>query len=174
MAPSTLSTITTNQMRRLQTLYSQYAAHAIDGNSRDARMAWASEQTGRAIASFKDLVFAEAQHLIDALQAQLGTAPTKPRPRRQRLSRDAAQKAGTEGRRGNESNDVTMAGPAEFARIQYALDQLSWSQSQLEAWLRSSRSPLGKRTQPQIRTLRDANRVWWALKGMMDARKGRV
>jgi hypothetical protein len=173
MSPNMPSTITTNQMRRLQTLYSQYASHAIDGNSREARMAWASEQTGRAIASFKDLTFAEAKHLIDALQAQLGVALSKPKSRRPRLSRDDAHKAGTEGRKGFESNDVTMAGPAEFARIQYALDQLGWSQAQLDAWLHSSRSPLGKKAQPQIRTLKDANRVWWALKGMMDARKGK-
>jgi len=43
--------------------------------------------------------------------------------------------------------------------------------AQLDALLRSSRSPLGQRATPAIRTLKDANRVWWALKRMADARK---
>jgi hypothetical protein len=103
--------ITKNLLRRLQTLYGQLARH------------WASEQTGRAIASFSDLTFEESKTLIDGLQGQLGVrAPLR---KRRRLSRDAAQRAGTEGRRGNTSNDVTMAGPAEFARINYALDLLA-------------------------------------------------
>lgn len=133
----------------------------------------ASEQAGRPIASFSDLTREEANALIDTLQAVVGSSSkTQKRPRR--LSREEAYKAGTEGRRGYESNDVTMAGKADLARIKYALGELGWSQEQLEGWLRSARSPLGKKAQPQIRTLRDANRVWWALKGMMDARKGRA
>jgi hypothetical protein len=170
--PTMPTRINANQMRRLQTLYGQFARHAIEGSSREARLQWASEQVGRPIASFSECTFAEARGLIDTLQGQLGVK--HPARKRKRLTREEARKAGTEGRRGYESNDVTMAGAAEFARIQYALDQLGWTQAQLEGWLRSSRSPLGKRSDPQIRTLRDANRVWWALKGMMDARKGRV
>ena len=90
------------------------------------------------------------------------------RPRK-RLDRASAQKAGTEGRRGNESNETTIAGPAEFARIRYVLDLLGWNQTQLDAWLRSSRSPLKSKASPAIRTLGDANRVYWALKGMATA-----
>jgi hypothetical protein len=161
--------ITKNLLRRLQTLYGQLARHTQEGSDRVARLRWASEQTGRAIASFSDLTFEESKTLIDGLQGQLGVrAPLR---KRRRLSRDAAQRAGTEGRRGNTSNDVTMAGPAEFARINYALDLLGWNQEQLDALLRSSRSPLGQRATPAIRTLKDANRVWWALKRMADARK---
>src|ERR1035437_10033754 len=166
--------ITPNQLRRLQTIYSQYAAHALEGNGREGRLTWASEQAGRPITSFKDLTMAEAKHSTDGLQASLGVPETKPKARRRRLSREEARKAGTEGRRGVESNEVTLAGPAEFARIQYALDQLGWSQAQFEGWLRSTYSPLKNKTHPQIRTLHDANRVWWALKGMMDAKKRRV
>ena len=124
--------------------------------------------------SFSDLSQADALHLIDGLQGQLGiNVPAKPR---RRLSREAAFKAGTEGRRGFESPEITLAGPSELARIQYALDLLGWNQAQLEGWLKSPRSPLGRKASPQIRTLFDANRVWWALKKMAVARglwKGR-
>jgi hypothetical protein len=161
-------TITKNQLRRLQTLYGQLAAHAQEGSDRSSRLQWASDQVGRPIASFSVLTFEEAKRLIDGLQGQLGVKA--PAAKHRRLDRDAARRAGTEGRRGNTSNETTIAGAAEFARIQYALDMLSWSQDQLDAWLRSPRSPLGRRATPSIRTLKDANRVWWALKGMATAR----
>jgi hypothetical protein len=157
--------ITPNQMRRLQTLYGQLAAHAQEGADRASRLRWASEQAGRSIASFSELTSQEATRLIDGLQGQLGVKA--PAQKRRRLDRDAARRAGTEGRRGDVSNQATMAGAAEFARIQHALDLLGWTQEQLDAWLRSPRSPLGRRASPSIRTLGDANRVWWALKGML-------
>ncbi len=161
--------ITPNQLRRLQTLYGQFAAHGIGEGGREARLKWASEQARRPIASFRDLRSEEARLLTDTLQDQLGVK--HPVKRRRRLGRDDAKKAGTEGRRGNETNDVTLAGPGELARIQYALDEIGWSQEQLEGWLRSPRSPLSNKAQPKIRTLGEANRVWWALKHMMDAKK---
>ncbi|MDE3162517.1 MAG: hypothetical protein KGL64_04585 [Acidobacteriota bacterium] len=100
-------------------------------------------------------------HLIDGLQGQLGLhAPRK----RRSLDRESARRAGTEGRKGSSSASVTLACAADLARIQHALTMIGWNESQLEAWLRSSRSPLGSRSNPTIRTLADANRVWWALK----------
>jgi hypothetical protein len=156
--------ISAGQMKRLQVLYSQLARHTQEGADRESRLRWASQLLQRPIASFGDLSQGDARHLIDTLQAQLGVkVPAKPR---RRLSREAAYKAGTEGRRGNDSAEVTLVSQADLARIQYALDMLGWNQAQLDAWLRSPRSPMGRKASPQIRTLRDANRVWWALKGM--------
>lgn len=166
--------ISKGQLKRLQVLYSQLARHTDQSNDRAARIAWAAQLVGRPIASFSDLTGSDARHLIDTLQGQLGVNVPAQRPRRgrPRLGRDAAHKAGTEGRRGNSSNEITLAGPAEFARIEYMLDQLGWNQAQLTGWLSSPRSPLNK-SNPVIRTLGDANKVWWALKRMADARKVR-
>ncbi|MDR3798001.1 MAG: hypothetical protein P4K93_07600 [Terracidiphilus sp.] len=166
--------ITPGQMKRLQVLYGQLARHTQEGADRASRMAWASKLLLRPIMSFKDLSDHDARHLIDTIQGQLGVkVPARPR---KRLDRDTAQKAGTEGRRGYQSNETTLAGPSEFARIRYVLDLIGWSQAQFEGWLRSSRSPLSNRTNPVIRTLYEANRVYWALKGMATAQgkwKGR-
>lgn len=164
--------ITPGQLRRLQVLYGQLCAHTDQGKDRDSRLIWASTLIERSIASFSDLTQADARHLIDCLQASLCIPPTeRPRPRRRRMSRDAAQRAGTEGRRGNSSKETTLTGPTDLARIRYALDTLGWSQTQLDGWLRSPSSPLGKKSSPEIRTLADANRIWWALKRMIDRRK---
>lgn len=162
-----MSGITSPQLKRLQVLYSQLARHTQEGTDRESRLAWASQLLCRNISSFSDLGQDDARHLIDTLQAQLGVKTPSQRPR---LSRDDAERAGNEGRRRDTSNRATIAGPADLARIQYALDLLGWNQEQLDGWLRSTRSPLGKRAIPQIRTVGDANRVWWALKGMAQAR----
>ena len=160
-------TITVKQMRRLQTLYSQYAAHAIEGNSREARIQWASDQVGRAIGSFSELTFAEAKHLVDSLAAQL---PAQ-KPQRRRLSRDAAHRAGTDGRRGSEySSQPQMASAEDLAAIESYYMRLGWSRTQFDAWLSSPHSPLSKRARPSIATSADANRVRWALKGMLKQR----
>jgi hypothetical protein len=159
--------ITANQMRRLQTLYGQLAAHALEGSDRESRLKWVSDQVGHAVASFKDLTAEEAHRLIDGLQGQMHMKfPAQRSRRRPRLDRDAAHRAGTEGRKGNTSREVTIVSEADLARIRYALDLLGWNQAQLDAWLSSPRSPLGRRANPSIRTLADANRVWWALKRM--------
>jgi hypothetical protein len=159
--------ISAGQMKRLQVLYGHLARHTQQGADRDARMAWAAELLQRPIDSFKDLTQQEATMLIDTLQGQLGIkTPAKKR----RLDRDAAHRAGTEGRRGSSSNSATLASAEDWARIRYALGILGWSQEQLDAWLRSPKSPLGKRSSPAIRTLGDANRVWWALKNMAKSR----
>ncbi|QNI34493.1 hypothetical protein H7849_11720 [Alloacidobacterium dinghuense] len=161
--------ITTGQMKRLQVLYGQLARHTFDGGNggREARLEWASQLVRRKISSFSELTFEDARHLIDVTQAQLGVkAPATSK----RMDRERARRAGTEGRKGSDDSSVTLVGPEELARIQRALDVLGWSQAQFEGWLRSPRSPLGKKSNPSIRTLREANRVWWALKGMAQAR----
>lgn len=157
------NTISNGQLKRLQALYGQLARHTQQDTDRAARIAWAQSLVERAIESFKDLSGEEAKLLIDTLQGQLGVkAPQAGK----RLDREAAQRAGTEGRRNDPSKQRTLASAADLARIKYALDLLGWSQEQLDGWLRSPRSPLGKRSSPAIRTLYDANRVWWALKNM--------
>lgn len=157
--------ITNSQMRRLQTLYGQLAAHAIEGNDRESRLRWATDQVGRAIASFKDLTADEAHRLIDGLQGQLGVkAPAKPR---RRLSSDAAHRAGTDGRHDADNAQPQMVSAEDLAVIEDFYARLGWTRAQFDAWLASPRSPLKKRARPVITTLADANRVRWALKGML-------
>jgi hypothetical protein len=55
-----------------------------------------------------------------------------------------------------------MASIADLARIGEQMTRLSWDRARLEAFLRSLRGPLKGRT--EIRTLGDANKVYWALK----------
>jgi len=160
------SSITSGQMKRLQVLYAQLARRTMEGTDRASRLVWAAAQIGRSIASFHDLTQDEARHLIDSTQAQLGVKV----PPKKRLDRDAAHRAGTEGRRSDTSNQSTLVSPADMARIQHALEILGWSQAQLDGWLRSPSSPLRNHSQASIRTLGDANRVWWALKRMAVAR----
>jgi hypothetical protein len=162
--------LTKHQLKRLQTLYGQLAGHAQESSDRSSRLRWASEQTGRAIASFKDLTVDEAKRLIDGLQGQLGVkAPSRPR---RRLDRDAARRAGTEGRKGNTefSAQPQMASAEDLAAIERYYMRLGWTRAQFDAWLASSRSPLSSRARPIIATSKDANRVRWALKGMLQHR----
>ena len=167
-----MSAVTKAQLPRLQILYGQFARHSIGmGLSREARIAWASEQLGRAVASFSELTKAEATRLIDTLQGGLGIAPSKPKRRPRRND----QAAGTEGRKRTLNNVSTMATAEDVERIQNALTRLGWSQAQYEGWMRSPRSPLarkvgGTRVGPSdiaLRTRYETNRVWWALKGML-------
>lgn len=157
--------ISKGQLVRLQILYQQLAHHELGmGLSREERMAWTSARLHKPVTSFSNLSREDAGWLIDQIQQHLGIkVPVKPR---KRLDRDAAHSAGTEGRRKDDGKQATLAGAAEFARIHYVLDVLGWNEQQLDGWLRSSRSPLGHRATPTIRTLGDANRVWWALKRM--------
>lgn len=155
--------ISQNQLKRLQVLYGQFARHTDQDAGREARIRWASGLVERPIASFKDLTIDEARRLIDTLQGQLGVKA----PQKQRLSRDAAHRAGTEGRRNN-PYDATpqMVCAADLAVIEDYYSRLGWTRAQFDAWLSSTRSPI-KRAQPRIATLADANRVRWALKRML-------
>jgi hypothetical protein len=57
-----------------------------------------------------------------------------------------------------------MVTAEDLAAIDALLDELAWDRARLDAFLRSPSSPLGRRSDPQIRTDKDANRVIWALK----------
>ncbi len=158
-----MSTITKPQLQRLQVVYKQFEARSLDtGTSREDRLAWASSAVGRTITSFSMLKSDEAKTLIDGLQQAMGLAETKPA---RRMSRREGQKAGTEGRHDQiHGRETTMVSGDDIKRIQRELDRLGWNQERLDAFLASTRSPIGGRT--QIRTLGDANRVYWALKHM--------
>jgi hypothetical protein len=160
--------ITPAQLAALQTLYSQWQARTITGSDpRSVRLAWASETLGRKVASFKELTGLEAFRLINALKVSLGQA-TNDRPRRRRIrSRDAAQAAATAGRRGVQASVVYMVSADDLARIENAIARLGWTHDRFDAWLRSSSSPFASKSDPQIRTLADANRVWWGLKSLL-------
>lgn len=159
--------ISKSQLRRLQTLYGQLAAHAVEGSDRASRLGWASDQVGRTIGSFSELTSDEARRLIDGLQGQLGVRA----PATKRLKSDTAHRAGTDGRRGSPYSDQPqLVAPADLDVITSFYMRLGWTREQFDAWLSSSRSPLKGRAHPRIVTLADANRVRWALKGMLQNR----
>jgi hypothetical protein len=169
------ATLSKGQLKRLQVLYSQYAARDLMApNTREERLRWASQQLARSVSSFSDLDTREAKSLIDQLQGFLGIKETR-RPRR--MSRRDAEKAATEGRYDQKHSEQTLASAEDFARIRHGMDLLGWDQARLDAWLRSASSPLARKVngvrmasaEPAIRTLGQANRVWWALKGMARA-----
>ena len=163
---STFGKINPRQLKRLQTLYGQLATHSLEGSSREARLRWASEQAGREIGSFSALTFDEGQRMIDGLQGQLGVKE----PARKRPSRDQARRAGLDGRKDGQefAQAPQVATAADLEVIASYYMRLGWSQAQFDGWLRSNHSPLGRRANPEIRTVADANRVRWALKGMLE------
>jgi hypothetical protein len=156
------------QLVRLQTLYAQFARREIGmGTSREERITWASTRLRRPISSFSDLSSTDAGFLIDGLQEYLGVkAPAKPR---KRLDREQARRAGTDGRHDGQefASAPQLASAADLATIENYYTRLGWGRAQFDAWLRSPRSPLKHKSQPTISTMADANRVRWALKGML-------
>jgi hypothetical protein len=168
----TQTMISAAQLMRLQVLWSQYASREMIKNSRNERLRWASEQTKRAISSFKELTLSEASELINLLQSEMGIKESSPavRPRRFRSrmkDRDQAHAAGTEGRRGSRGN-LTIATASDLAMIDVMLTELEWNRERLDAFLRSPSSPLRGRSNIQLHTVGDINRVLWALKRMAE------
>ena len=156
--------ITAPQLRRLQVLYGQYCHHSLDtGNTREERLAFASERIGRAITSYSDLTIEEGKKLIDGLQSALGVKLPSKTPRR-RMGRYQGEKAGTEGRHDQIHAETTLAGDQDIRRIQREMTRLGWDQTRLDAFLASPSGPNARST--AIRTLGEANRVYWALKRM--------
>ena len=146
--------ITKPQLARLQTLYGQYAAHEIGvGTSREQRIAWASERLHTSVSSFSNLTMGDAGFLIDGLQQHLGIKA----PLKARTNRDQARRAGLDGRKDGQeyAAQPQMVTHADMARIQRMCVQLGWSEESFRAFLVSSRSPLSKRADKQIRTTAD-------------------
>ena len=143
--------ITKPQLGRLQTLFSQFSHHEIGvGTSREERLGWASLRLRKPVSSFSDLTSDDAGWLIDQIQTQLGVkAPAKPR---KRLDRDQARRAGIDGRHDGQefSSAPEMASSADLATIESYYARLGWERAQFS-----------------IATVADANRVRWALKGML-------
>lgn len=160
------------QIVALHTLFSAWHSHTIEATAdvREARLSWASESLGYQVSTFSALTADEARRLIDILK-QLCGQPVReqPQPWRRVPARDRAHEAGTAGRKGVRSAVIHLASPDDFARIDDALQRLGWSQDRFEAWLQSSSSPLHDHGEgkPAIRTVAEANRVFWALKAMM-------
>lgn len=158
------------QLVALHALYCQWSKHTIEtpGDPRSARLEWASQNLGRAVASFAELTRDEAGRLIDGLKGSMGQQiGERPHPWRKVRSRDRAHAAGTAGRRDGNSQLIQMASADDLARIDEALARLGWSRDRYEAWLRSGSSPLNGKESFAIRTVAEANRVWWALKNML-------
>ncbi len=154
--------ITGGQRTKLLTLWAQHSRRSLDvvtGDGRAERLAWASKIAQRTIGSFNDLTAMEAARAISALNQSLGVPAHRPR------SRDRAQAAGTHGRRGDSKKSAEIAGTEDLARIERAIERLGWDRSRFDAWLASPSSPLGRHK--QIRTVGDCNRVWWAMKRLL-------
>lgn len=153
--------ITARQMKRLQTLWGLFCAQArLDAKDRAARLGWVAGAVGRQIGSFRELTAAEAKTAIDAVQKHLPPELL----RRQRPPRRLAQAYGTAGRRGRSDKEVRFADAETWRLLDGLLGKLGWSRERLDAFLRSSKSPVRNGV---IRTLGEANRVIWALKGML-------
>jgi hypothetical protein len=162
--------ITARQLKRLQTLYSQFAAASADPRTRtrEERLLWASLVVGRKVESFSELSSAEANTAIARLQKDAPQAEARPKP----MDRDAAERHAKDGRwDGGEFRQAPqMASAFDLENIERYYHRLGWDRDTFDRWLRSPRSPLGRHSQPRIRTVAQANRVRWALKKMLQTR----
>lgn len=160
---------TRDQVIILQTLYSQWEKHSLlpeNEDRRAGRLKWASDSVGRPLNSFSALSHSEARELIDTLKGSMGQPLTEtPNPWRHIRSRDRAHAAGTAGRVDEDRRFVQLANADDFARIHVAIQRLGWTSERYEAWLRSKSSPLAGND--QVRTVAEANKIWWALKNML-------
>jgi hypothetical protein len=172
MAKKGWEQVNSAQLGALQVLYIKWSAAGFASGQderavRTARLAWASENVGRSVSSFSDLTRDEARRLIDLLKTFLGQKLTRPTsPWRRIRAGVPAQQAGTSGRKGVESTLVQLSSADDLGRIAEVLERLGWSEERYRKWLLSARSPL-RGSDGTIRTLADANRVYWALKAMV-------
>jgi hypothetical protein len=162
--------ITAPQLKRLQTLYSRFAAASPDPRtrSREERLLWASLIVGRTVASFSELTSEEAVTAIARLQKDVPQAKARPKP----MDRDAAERHAKDGRWDGEKFRPTpqLASAFDLENIEKYYGRLGWDRETFERWLRSPRSPLDRRSQPQIRTVAQANRVRWGLQRLLKKR----
>jgi hypothetical protein len=167
---SEVQPINVRQLKRLQTLYSQFAAASADPRTRtrEERLLWASLVVGRKVESFSELSSAEANTAIARLQKDTPQTKRRPKP----MDRAAAERHAKDGRwdGGEFRQSPQMASAVDLENIERYFHRLGWDRDTFDRWLRSPRSPLGRRSRPQIRTVAQANRVRWALKKMLKAR----
>jgi hypothetical protein len=163
--------ITAQQLKRLQTMYSQIAAASGDPltRSREARLLWASLIVGRTVASFSELTSEEAVIAIARLQKDAPQAKARPKP----MDCEQAERHAKDGRWDGEKFRPTpqLASAFDLENIERYFHRLGWDRDTFNRWLRSPRSPLGRRSQPQILTVAQANRVRWALQRMLKKRE---
>lgn len=157
---------TKQQIAKVQVVYAQLAKREVGvENNRETRLQWASKLLNREVISFSSLKRGEAIHLIDQAQGALGVAfvPHK------LSTRSEARRAGLDGRHDGEefAAQPQLAAATEIELIQGFYTRLGWSRAQFDSWLASPRSPL--RGKQRIVTTADANKVRWALKGMLKA-----
>jgi hypothetical protein len=173
-----VNAISTQQLKRLQTLYSQLASSDAAAKTREQRLLWASLLCNRTIASFSELTADEAKRAIDLLEKSIPEDARQRyklqsgarRARKRRMDHERARRHGIDGRYdGEEFRDAPqLAQGVDLEVIESYSARLGWSRETFDAWLRSPRSPL--RPSKSIRTVRDANRVRWALVHMLKAR----
>jgi len=161
----TASLITGKQMKRLQTLWGLLCRQAnLHAKDREARLDWVARTVGRQISSCRELSASEANAAINSIQQLLPPELLT----RKRPSRRLAQAYGTSGRRGHDDKEVRLVDAPTLELLDRLLRQLGWTREHLDAFLRSSKSPVRSGA---IRTLSEANRVTWSLKGMLRRRK---
>lgn len=153
--------ISAGQRKKLIVLWNDYAKRSLDvvGDERAARLNWASGLMQRKIGSFNDLTAMEAARAISTLNKSMGMPAHKPR------SRERGTAAGTHGRRGSDRSVAEIVSSDDLARIERAIERLGWDRKRFDAWLDSPSSPLGRHK--HIKTVADANRVWWAMKRLL-------
>jgi hypothetical protein len=164
--------ISKGQLRRIQTLWGILYKHSGeagsgargDEDSRKLRLAWIGLKIGRQIQSCNDLTQAEAKTAIDAIQKLL--PPDLVRPPR-RGDRGQARAQGTAGRKGMASKEVKLPDAGTMQLLQNLMFALGWDRAGLDRFLHSPKSPV----RGSIRTLADANKIIWVLKGMLRRRK---
>lgn len=159
--------LTPDQLRRIQTLWGllwkRFSPDQAAAESREGRLSFISGKVGRRIESCKDLTRSEAVTAIRAIQACL---PAELVQERRPVSRDQAKAYGTHGRRGGKTKEVRMTDGETLKLLNNLAHQLGWNQERLDAFLRSPKSP----TRGSLGIMANANRVIWALKGMLGRR----
>jgi hypothetical protein len=88
------------------------------------------------------------------------------------MDREQAERHAKDGRWDGEKFRPTpqLASVFDLENIERYYHRLGWDRDTFDRWLRSPRSPLGRHSQPRIRTVAQANRVRWALKKMLQTR----
>jgi hypothetical protein len=161
--------INPKQLALLQTLYSQLQRKEIglDG-SRESRLAWAQQLLRKPVESFSKLSKGDMAHLIGCAQASLGIQPAAAAPSAGRQGIDD-RRYGLDGRRDGQeySSQPQLVSGEQIDRLRGLYERLGWDKARFEAFLASSSSPL--RGRGAIRTVADARKVHYALKGMLQA-----